>query len=349
LSKNRHSTCDNFSLILDSYVREQDDFKSQELLHELLEIATPTIKHVIRFRASYFKPEDVEEMQSDVILLLLKRLGDFKLDPQKQSLNLESLEEFSRYVAVISYNVVRRLQRERHPARWSLKNKINSLLSHNSQFATWETEDGLHLCGFIGWRRQDMSISSEDLHILRENPLQLLHQGLFNEDAEKISPIELVEKIFTSIESPIEVDTLVSVISELWGIKDEQSDTFCEQVDNHNPEFQLELRTTLSRLWNEICELPHRQRTALLLNLRDMDGFDCVTLLPYTRTASIEKIAEVLEIPLPEFAQMWPNLPLDDESIAGILGASRQQVINLRRVARDRLARRMAATEKKIS
>jgi hypothetical protein len=37
---------------------------------------------------------------------------------------------------------------------------------------------------------------------------------------------------------------------------------------------------------------------------------------------------------------LWDQLPLDDLSIAARLGVTRQQVINLRKAARARLARR---------
>ena len=42
-----------------------------------------------------------------------------------------------------------------------------------------------------------------------------------------------------------------------------------------------------------------------------------------------------------ELAGMWNSLPLDDRGIAERLGITRQQVINLRKSARARLARRM--------
>jgi hypothetical protein len=42
-----------------------------------------------------------------------------------------------------------------------------------------------------------------------------------------------------------------------------------------------------------------------------------------------------------EFAEIWNHLPLDDNRIAEILNLTRQQVINLRKSARERLARRM--------
>jgi hypothetical protein len=80
-----------------------------------------------------------------------------------------------------------------------------------------------------------------------------------------------------------------------------------------------------------------------LLNFKDGRGQDLVSLLPYTRTATIEQIAEAIEFPLVEFIGLWNKLPLDDATIAGLLGATRQQVINLRKCARERLERRMSA------
>ena len=108
-----------------------------------------------------------------------------------------------------------------------------------------------------------------------------------------------------------------------------------------DPAAALESRQLLDRLWGEICQLPRRQRVALLCNLRSQQGVNVITLLPATGIASIEQIAAALEIPLPEFEQLWAELPLDDLRLAQYLGATRQQIINLRRSARDRLARRL--------
>jgi hypothetical protein len=99
----------------------------------------------------------------------------------------------------------------------------------------------------------------------------------------------------------------------------------------------------LALLWQEVCQLPRRQRLALLLNFKDARGQDLVSLLPYTRTATIEQIAEAIELPLAEFLKLWNKLPLEDVTIAELLGATRQQVINLRKCARERLERRMSA------
>jgi hypothetical protein len=57
--------------------------------------------------------------------------------------------------------------------------------------------------------------------------------------------------------------------------------------------------------------------------------------------ASIRTIGETLELPPEAFAGLWNSLPLDDLAIAALLGVTRQQVINLRKSARERLIRRI--------
>jgi hypothetical protein len=46
-------------------------------------------------------------------------------------------------------------------------------------------------------------------------------------------------------------------------------------------------------------------------------------------------------MPAQEFAGLWNELPLADDAIARRLGLMRQQVVNLRKSARERLGRRM--------
>ena len=95
------------------------------------------------------------------------------------------------------------------------------------------------------------------------------------------------------------------------------------------------------RLWKEIRELPPRQAAALLLNLRDGQGRNAAILLPLTGIATLREMAAAVELPPEKLAALWGRLPLEDTALAGLLGVTRQQVINLRKSARERLARRM--------
>lgn len=102
-------------------------------------------------------------------------------------------------------------------------------------------------------------------------------------------------------------------------------------------------RHRLALLWQEIRRLPPRQVAALLLNLRDDRGGNAVVLLPLTGIATLREIARALGLAAEAFAEMWNRLPLEDAAIAELLGITRQQVINLRKSARERLTRRMRA------
>jgi hypothetical protein len=114
-----------------------------------------------------------------------------------------------------------------------------------------------------------------------------------------------------------------------------------ELASSEDVAWRVEKRIFLQRLWEEVRELPLAQRAALLLNLREADGRGCLALFPATGVATLRQIAETLEISAERLAELWLQLPLDDATIAGLLDLTRQQVINLRKSARERLARRL--------
>ena len=58
-----------------------------------------------------------------------------------------------------------------------------------------------------------------------------------------------------------------------------------------------------------------------------------------TALPSIRSIADILEMPHEQFAELWNQLPIDDKRIAELFGLTRQQVIKLRHSARLRLKR----------
>ena len=163
--------------------------------------------------------------------------------------------------------------------------------------------------------------------------------------------------IFNFAGGPVELDDLVSIVAALHGISertdsldavDEEGRRGYENLKDERADVgqQAVQRDHLRRVWEEICQLPAPQRVALLLNLKDDNGNCVTTLLPVAGVASVRQIAKVLEIPPEEFYRLWGDLPLDDATIANLLGLARQQVINLRKSARERLARRMKAAEK---
>jgi hypothetical protein len=103
----------------------------------------------------------------------------------------------------------------------------------------------------------------------------------------------------------------------------------------------VEKRVFLQRLWDEALQLPRQQRVALLLNMRDAEGRGCISLFPALGIATLRQLAEALEMSAERLAEMWKETPLEDAKIAELLRLTRQQVINARKSARERLARRL--------
>src|SRR5262249_8183407 len=149
---------------------------------------------------------------------------------------------------------------------------------------------------------------------------------------------------------PVEFDELVKTVAALLRITDpriesvdaDSGDTTVELADQEaDVAWRVEKRIFLQRLWEELRQLPVQQRAALLLNLRDHKGRGCIALFPATGIATIDQLAEALEMRAEQLAEIWNELPLEDAKIAELLKQTRKQVVNLRQSARRRLARRL--------
>jgi hypothetical protein len=156
--------------------------------------------------------------------------------------------------------------------------------------------------------------------------------------------------IFNSLGAPVELDSLVGVLVEMLQIEDRTIDPIDQiqgaaelEVSAGQPDVarQTEMRIFLQRLWEEVRQLPPNQRAALLLNLRDQEGRSCLALFPALGIATFHQVAEALEMETERLAELCGGLPLEDAKIAELLQLTQRQVINARKSARQRLARRL--------
>jgi hypothetical protein len=340
--------------ILEDYLLETDHARSNRLVVELVcEHARPIFEKVINSKLGVHRAphdgireqEDTEDVCNDVIVQLLKRLRALKT-----STSGVRLANFSAYVAVTAYNACNRYLREKYPEWYRLKSKLRYVLNRRASFALWQIESQW-ICGLADWRLQQRR------PISREQLRQVCHHAAFQLDSvvsndwKRIDHDSLLAAVFRETQSPAEFDDLVTVVSEICGIRDHRPPVNArpEPANDRNQPVdisashatRIEHRLYLERLWQEICLLPLRQRAALLLNLRDSEGSELVTMIAYLRIATLSQIAQVLEVSAETFAEIWSSLPIDDASIARYLGVTRQQVINLRLSGRRRLARRM--------
>lgn len=343
--------------LLRDFQQSPDEAHAQLLLERLIqEHVRPTIKQILssalRFRLN--APQhgashpDAEDVYGEIVLALFKRLRRLK-----EEAGIQTISNFRSYVAATTYNACHEHLRQKFPQRWRLVNKLRYLLTHRPEFALWESDEGSWFAGFVGWRQQKFSDRErEEARQLCASPTEFAKLKSGMASTARQDPTESLSAVFEHVGAPVELNQLVSLVAQLWNVREQPLESLDDEEQGLSEvlsdtrtrhDITVELQFSLRQLWTEVCQLPPRQRASLLLNLRDAEGRDIITLIPYTRTATIEQIAEALEIPLRKFAQLWNDLPLEDAEIAKQLGLTRQQVINLRKCARERLARRMKA------
>lgn len=324
---------------IDATDEEQADRRLVTLINEH---AVPIVKEILgsslRFHLnnnSAASTQDANDLFNDIITNLLARLRSIRSDRTQGA-----IADFRGYIAATAYNACNLYLRQKYPRRARLKNRLRYLLSHDPAFALWTNETSGLICGFAHWR--DKSAVSPQRAFEKIQTAGLTSTGI---DRAQLS--NLLNALFQLCGSPLKLDDVVNIVVDICHEKDQPDESLDTMVQLVAPaldfEIVLEQQHMLALLWREVCELPGRQRLALLLNFKDARGQDLVSLLPYTRTATIEQIAEAIDLPLEEFLRLWNKLPLDDATIASLLGATRQQVINLRKSARERLERRMSA------
>lgn len=279
-----------------------------------------------RYRQSGLSPSHREDLRAEVLLRLLHRLHALVHDDTS-----EPVASFHDYVAVVAFNTFDGFLRRSYPLRSKLKNRIRYALRHDSRLTEWY-RGGEPVAALAEWRQGE--------GVAEIVALDGLPRG--NGD---LRPLLL--RILEQAGRPVTVSALTGAVAELQDVPDHdalQPLSLTESAEQRDIVEDLSNASFLRDVWAEIRELPVRQRVALLLNARDLAGESVVRFLPITGVASARQIAEVLEIAPVELAKLWDDLPLEDMRIAELLQVTRQQVINLRQAARNRLGRRLHHT-----
>ena len=351
----RGSSMDHLLL---QFIEATDEEQADRSLATLIdEHAMPIVREILgsslRFHLnnnnSAGSTQDANDLFNDNITNLLSRLRRIRSDRAQAAVT-----DFRGYIAGTAYNACTLYLRQKYPRRSRLKNRLRYLLSHDTTFALWTNEAFGLICGFARWRDKVAAPPQRPFEKIRQDPVEWIQTAdLAGVGIDRAQLSKLLNALFKSCGSPVRLDDLVNIVADICHEKDQPDEPLDTMTQLAAPtldfEIMLEQQHMLALLWQEVCELPYRQRLALLLNFKDARGQDLVSLLPYTRTATIEQIADAISLPIEEFLRLWNKLPLDDATIAGLLGATRQQVINLRKCARERLERRMSAVIAKSS
>jgi len=314
--------------VLIPYLGEADETRAEELLNEILEKQVrPPVLRVVAFRLSWahassrgIAPQfEVEDVGSEALATLSRRLRSLRVQTERAPiLSLRA------YAVGVAHHGCDSYLRRRNPYRFALRLRIRSAIESGSNVRLTKLPDGALVCELLDAAVPD---ASERDSIAGRHLLPAIRQ-LLAENAGRMP----LDELTTSLQRRYDAATL--------GLQ--------ESIDDHDVEDEqllvedrLVQKEHLEALWREILALPTNQRRALLLNLRGPQGEDVLPLLPFAGVATIRQIAAAVEIDVHEFAEIWKHLPWDDLTIAARLQLTRQQVINLRKSARDRLGRRL--------
>lgn len=221
------------------------------------------------------------------------------------------------YVAVSAYNVSHEVHRRRRPARARLTARIRYLARCGVAVALETSPAGGWVCRSIPTKRPNR--------------------------ADAAALFEAVQAELQSGAVPFD-DLVDAVMRRLGEVDPIDAPDPAEVVDpGPSPEVRSVHSNLLQRLWVEILDLPRHQRVALLLNLRDPGGAEGTALLAAVGIADRDVLAQALELDHDQAQLVLRDLPRDDLWIAELLGVERRQVINMRKAARARLGRRLAA------
>jgi len=310
--------------VLRSLIEAPDEAERQRALEiVLIEEAKPIIFGVLGgMRGTALGREEADEIAATVILRLVRRLQNIG--------DSQAIGRFGDFVARLTYNAVYDFLRTRFPERTRLKNRLRYAARNDGRFTT-RILGGDIIVALESWGSRD-DVSLRPSISRRDAPAPMLRQK---------NTGDALAAALLRIGAPAMLDDLAAIFAEVWGISDYKPAPPQDERNSSDPEQDLGMRRYLASLWREIATLPPKQSAALLLNLRDRDGLNAISLFLVVGVATVADVAKAAGLAATRMWEIWDDLPLDDRTIAAMLGMTRQQVINMRKSARERLARRM--------
>jgi hypothetical protein len=302
--------------------------------------------------------QDALEIYGDVWLALFRKLN-------ATAAEIQNLRQFA---AAVTSNTFSDYLRRRYPHRHSLSNKLRYFIENTPSYGIWMQGDET-LCGFAGWPGQKAQrASAERIATLGgDRGSHQLELGRIPAVAKmnRVHWSSLLDSIFHYLAGPIEWHELVAAVAFALGVKDHEPEEPSVERPSTAPSpyeqaRQLEL---LRKLWTEIINLDPRWRAAFLLNppmgaeieifvQHGIATIRAIGLLLAFSDSQFERVwqqlppksdgrVQALETYDQKFAFFWNQLPIRDAFIGLLIDRTAQQVIALRRLARERLCERL--------
>jgi DNA-directed RNA polymerase specialized sigma24 family protein len=349
-------------LLLEQYLHAQDAREEARLLDSLATELRSIVQRVLgRLFGRGTQREHLEDVCQDCLVSVLS-----KIDRLKRGVDSSAVHSLGAYAAVAARNSFRGSMREQyHERHRSRQRLLDTLRQEIGRVSVWNAGGAL-VCGLAEWEGSPLRSSARYQEwLLKQAPHVDDWRRFVNGSAGCAAggpgpglAVDRLVEFLRWIGSPVAIDDLIptagdpaprSAISRgLFAnraasgddpggpLSDplEQAPDGAESVEDHAVE-KVHREQLLQKAWGEIRSLPLRQRYALLLALPP-EAF-----LAYRLMVGRRELCESLECTAEELDSLPPRLPLSDAELASALGLRRQQVINLRLSARQRLGRRL--------
>ena len=274
-----------------------------------------------------------------------------ELDPYEPRIG-----DFRQYVLRVASNSCHDFLRAKYPARARLKDSLRDLLERHPDFAVWKASDGELYAGFVQLEHTQPDRRSLDHALeLLSDPASLANElGRFGSRSSR--RISIVAQLLRRVGGLLEFDTLVTLLGAVSGVRDQTIVGLdSEEYRLHSPmmespvrcETRIEACQTLELLWKVLSEFSYQQRAAYFLGFRDSKGEDLLTLLLDANVVHPTFIASKFGWSLDYLMTIWKQMPLDNASIADLLGTTRQNVNKLRYRTMKRLSAALLETRTK--
>lgn len=306
-------------------------------LGELLQLAVaPVVRRVLARRLAGFgaaADADLDDLAAGVLFRLqlhLEAVRDGEREPPHR---------LADYAAMAAHHAAAEHLAALQPERTRLRDRLRYVLRREPSLALWTGAGGEPVCGPAELRERPAAEEGAALEACARRHLALAGTawGSFP---------KLIRGLLAEL-GPVRLEALVETLAALLGVRDAPSRELeaadaAGLVDAARSSVErMESLERLRRLWEEIAQLPPRQRFALLANLRGEAGAVPLEAFLTGRVVLPEELAAALDCPAAELDRLLQELPRDDAWIAGRLEVDRAQVANLRKAARLRLARRL--------
>lgn len=313
--------------------------------HLIESIVHPLAKSIVSRRMGYgsHHKDDAEDVEMTAVAKVAKKLVELSSLPEGKP-----IKDLKSYTAVVAHSTFSGYLRERHPRRALLYVQVKSAIDRQNGLARWPSKNGVETAGFEAWRGEQAAQYSR-VNRLLESPENSIDEALSPESAKDLGLSTTIAKVLNWIGGPLELDVLVTALEAVIPAQGLVTRSDESEIENHpdrqkDPTDLHDLRTRLLAAWEEIQQLPPLQRKALILNAASPNG-DCTVFLYKLLGVTSSQLCECLEISESELLELEERLPMQDGEIASMLGIRVDQVIGLRRAARERLARRLKNRE----